>query len=333
MKIDFLTGKRGGFGAMVPTLKALQQFADLRVIATDQHIDRRFGGTVQEIVDEGFNPLGIKLPDGQPRAAQLGWLAQTLALLWREELPDVLLLIGDRGESLAGAMAAQQLGGIVIAHIEGGDVTGCIDDSTRHAISKLAHLHFVTGIEQRARLIRMGEIGENVCVVGDVHIDRLMLELAKPVVGDERFEDATVILHHPDTLHPERIQDEIQEICEITRDSKRLFIHPCSDNGHEIILRCIEYEIGLYGGWFEKNIPHGAFINGLRQARKFVGNSSALVREASYIDGLKTVLVGDRQEGRPYGRYYGDGKAYERIASALSWIDKTSLIAKRWSGA
>lgn len=330
MKIDFLTGKRGGFGAMVPTLRALQEFAELRVIATDQHMNPAFGASVHEIVAEGFEPLGMKFPEGQPRAAQLGWLTQTLALHWSISPPDVVLLIGDRGESLAAAMAAQQLGGIVIAHIEGGDVTGCIDDSTRHAISKLAHLHFVTGLKQFDRLVCMGEDRDRIHPVGDVHIDRLMIELAKPIEQDPLFDCRAVVLHHPDTLHPERIRDEIRAILKMVGGCDRTFIHPCSDNGYEIIVEEIRRAMTRRDHMID-NVPHSQFINGLRQADSFIGNSSALVREASYIPGLKTVLIGERQEGRPTGKLYGDGKAFERIARHLRKINKPALIAKRWS--
>lgn len=335
MKIDFLTGKRGGFGAMVPTLRALQEFAEVRVLATDMHAC--VPEMAAEVREAGFGMTLIDMAgDGQAtRAAQLGWLTWHLASVWSHDPPDVLLLIGDRGESLAAAFAAQQLGGIVIAHIEGGDVTGCIDDSARHAITKLAHLHFVTGPEQRDRLIRMGERPETIFETGDVHIDRLMIELAKPIVPDDRFAGATVILHHPDTLHPGRIKGEIDEICLRTRGDKRLFVHPCSDVGHEIITEAIWAETSAHGGMTVTNVPHAAFINGLRQARKFVGNSSSLVKEAPYIDGLAVELVGDRQNGRRPGRHYGDGHAFESIARVLGCAKDAGyarwLLAKRWA--
>lgn len=328
MKVHFLTGKRGGFGAMVPTLRELQRFAEVTVLTTDQHHSETFGYTLREVAAESLSVIGLPMVAGSSRPERLAYLGMKLASLWAGNRPDVLLLIGDRGESLVAATIAQQMGNIAIAHVEGGDVTGCLDDSARHAISKLAHVHFCTDATAKARLIGMGEAPWRIHAVGDVHIDRLMLELQKPLVPDERFADAVVVLHHPDTLHPERIRPEIRSIIDMTAGQKRLFIYPCSDLGHEIIIREIEQAARDGLSRCLPNVAHAEFINGLRQARLFVGNSSSLVKEAPYI-GVPVHPVGDRQNGRPIGKRYGDGTAYRKIVHAL--MSEVPSLAKRWA--
>lgn len=302
---------------MAPTLEALSEWAEVTVLAADQH------GGYDAL--EGWSVDWMPLHGKGPRAANLGLLATDLACSWAGgSFPDVLLLIGDRGESLAAAFAAHQTGNIIIAHVEGGDVTGCLDDSCRHAISKLAHVHFCTGELQKNRLIRMGEAPERVHIVGDVHIDRLMRETGKPLRPLEWAKDAIIILYHPDTLHPERTMPEFREILRETKGKKRVFVYPCSDLGHEDIVEAIEET----GEPAFPNIPHDEFIMGLRQAKMLVGNSSCAVKEAPYI-GLETWIVGERQKGRPIGKVYGDGRAYERISSVLKTVDK-GLLDKRW---
>ena len=159
-RVSFLTGKRGGWGAMVPTLRAIERSPDLEleVIACDMHADPAFGLTKSEIREDGFDPWVVApWPLGRyGRSERLVTICLGLELRWRVRRPDIVLLLGDRGETLMAAAIAQQMG-LFIAHIEGGDVTGSLDDSARHAISKLSHLHFCAYEGAAARLRAMGE--------------------------------------------------------------------------------------------------------------------------------------------------------------------------------
>jgi len=154
-KIAFLTGKRGGMDAMRMTLASLDQAGhEVKVIATDQHLMRKFGYTLQDISSEveWIIPLEDYSGKAEARMQAMGTLLERLPGILERFEPDILLLIGDRTESLLAAIIAHNMR-ICIAHVQGGDVTGGVDDAQRHAITSLAHLHFVSTINESRRLV------------------------------------------------------------------------------------------------------------------------------------------------------------------------------------
>ncbi|MFH0939730.1 MAG: UDP-N-acetylglucosamine 2-epimerase, partial [Planctomycetota bacterium] len=147
--VMYVTGTRADFGLMVSTLRAIHAHPLLRVsiVMTGMHLDPEFGDTAQEIratslpiVGEVPTPIGER--SGLAMAQAVGYATVGLANVIVREQPDVVLLLGDRGEMLAGAIAALHIG-IPIAHIHGGDRSGTVDEPIRHAITKLSHFHFV----------------------------------------------------------------------------------------------------------------------------------------------------------------------------------------------
>jgi UDP-hydrolysing UDP-N-acetyl-D-glucosamine 2-epimerase len=274
--------------------------------------------------------------------------------------PDILLVIGDRGEVLAACVAAHNLR-IAIAHVQGGDVSGSLDEPMRHAITKLAHIHFPSTEASARRILAMGEEGWRVHVVGDTHIDQILLGRITP--GDELRTQYSLpdgdpfllVLQHSDSTEPEKSRAQMAETVAavLSFGLRTVFVYPCSDQGFEGIIEEIESVRDKPGVSVHRNIPANDFTGLQRLAGCLAGNSSAGLIEAPYF-GLPAVNIGNRQIGRehagnvlhvPCDRFkirvaiekalfdgsfrksckkiappFGDGTAYRRIAEVLSSV-------------
>lgn len=365
--ICVFSGKRGGFGAMTPTMEAIQQHPGLRmsVVVADQHLYDRFGKTVQEVRDKfpiaGAIDMEQQGDANRDRARAIGVCLTKAADVLADLAPDILLVIGDRGEVFAACIAAHNLR-IAIAHVQGGDISGSLDEPVRHAITKLAHIHFPSTEASAARILAMGEELWRIHVAGDTHVDQLLGDqMAAPaelrakydLPADEPF---ILVLQHSDSTVPQHSRAQMAEtVAAVLATGKRaLFVYPCSDQGFEGIISEIEGVRGQPRVTVHKNIPAPEFAGLESIAGVFVGNSSAGLIEAPYF-GLPSVNVGDRQTGRersenvidvPYERGailaaieralgdaswrahlrtitppFGDGMAHRRITSALASVE------------
>lgn len=317
-RVCFLTGKRGGFDAMLPTLELMAEDPrfELSVIVTDQHLMKEFGQTSHYV--SKLLPKKCKLyqvdswqqgDSGYARARAIGRTLENTARALERLRPDILLLIGDRGESLAGAIAAHNMG-IAIAHVQGGDVTGCLDDANRHAITKLAHIHFVTDLAACNVLTRfLGEDADRIHIVGDPHVDAFMNSHVFEIDGtklSKRYklplppENFLLVLQHPDTFRPDEATEDMVQVARavVSTGLRSLFIYPCSDQGYKGMTALMNKLPQQYPQvTVHKNIPHKEFIGLLSMAGCLVGNSSAGVIEACYF-GTPVVDIGTRQKGR-----------------------------------
>ncbi len=310
-RIAVLTGKRGGFGALIPLFQLAQKDPDLDlgVIATDMHLSETFGHTLDEVQRWVRNvvPVPIAQGGGSPvsRTDALGRALSGVALALEKLKPDLFLVLGDRGETLAAVTAALHLR-IPVAHIQGGDVSGNIDEAMRHAITKLSHLHFPSNEESAIRIRKMGEEDWRIHVVGDPHVDRIMSKefTSGPDVRDkyEIGKDArfVLVLYHPETLNDHAssgpamraLLDEVAAL-----HLRALVVYPCSDPGYEEIIKVIDGRSGQNGLSVHRNIEAVDFWGLQAEASLLAGNSSAGLIEAPYF-GLPVVNVGHRQEGR-----------------------------------
>ena len=305
-----LTGKRGGFGAMKPMLRLLRDDPafQLQLVATDQHVSDRFGRTVTEIEAEfpvaALVDMGQKDDKPESRARALGVCLENMAGQLSQMRPDICVLYGDRGEVLASATAATTLN-IPIAHIQGGDISGSQDEVMRHAVTKLAHLHFPSTEDSAERIRRMGEEDWRIHVVGDNHLDLIVAgEYARPaeVVRELEVDPAKpliIVLQHSETTAPDESHYQMVETLEAVRGTghQAVVIHPSSDAGYEGVLRAIE-EIGRPPQFRVRvNLEAPVFWGLLAMASVLVGNSSAgLIESPSFH--LPAVDIGRRQEGR-----------------------------------
>jgi GDP/UDP-N,N'-diacetylbacillosamine 2-epimerase (hydrolysing) len=304
------SGKRGGFGALTPTMQEICRRPSLRlsVVVTDQHLYERFGRTITEVKERFPIAAAIDMEQrgdsNRDRARAIGTCLTKSADVLADLSPDVLLVIGDRGEVLAATVAAHNLR-IAVAHVQGGDVSGSLDEPVRHAVTKLAHVHFPSTPESAKRLLEMGEEPWRVHVVGDTHIDQILLQRATPSdVLRVRYELPTdvpvlVVLQHPDSTIPEasatHMAETLAAVCSF--GYRIIVVYPCSDQGFEGIIDVIERYREQRGVSIHRNIPAEDFIGLQRLAACLVGNSSAGLIEAPYFD-LPAVNVGDRQIGR-----------------------------------
>jgi|TARA_R100001530_G_scaffold58750_1_gene42672 UDP-hydrolysing UDP-N-acetyl-D-glucosamine 2-epimerase len=335
MKVAVLTGKRGGIDAMRPMLQAMKEdsFFDLRIIACDQHLMGKFGGTGRDLSkdfhvrnvfpqSDGDDPLG--------RAINVAHYVEGIASALEYTTADLLMLYGDRGETVAGAIAATQMN-VPIAHLQGGDKTGTMDDIWRHTISKMARIHFVSCEQSRMRLQTQGE-RNNVYVVGDSHIDPIRIwdcdEEGPPNIPS----DYIILLLHPDSLEPKKAREQTYEAVQGAAIAARelslgvICIYPCSDPGHRGVLRVLEAARTWENFQVFPNIPSRRFLPILRDAYCIVGNSSCGIIEAPYVE-TPAVMVGDRQLGRAYSKestLFPDTNRFD-IAEAIKHAeDKTT---------
>lgn len=302
-----MNGKRGGFNALLPTMRAIDQSPDLllQVVLTDMHLSKQFGHTLDYA--KRFIDISKTVPLNQAGDTQIDRihaLSRGLAGIadaFNELKPDIVLLLGDRSETLIAAFAAVQLK-IPVAHIQGGEVSGNLDEIHRHAITKLSHIHFTETELARRRVLELGEEIWRVHRVGAPYIDFINLRLYTPkeevrkkfnMGSDENF---ILVLQHPVTTEPEKSNAHMKEILAAVKETglKAIVVYPCSDPGYQGIIDAIEEEknnpeISIY-----KNIPAEDFIGLQAAASVFVGNSSAGVYEAPYLK-CPFVNVGRRQ--------------------------------------
>jgi UDP-N-acetylglucosamine 2-epimerase (non-hydrolysing)/GDP/UDP-N,N'-diacetylbacillosamine 2-epimerase (hydrolysing) len=305
-----LTGKRGGFGAMKPMLRLMRDDPEieLQLVVTDQHVSDRFGRTEQEVRQEFEIAAAVDMrqADASPyaRAAALGNCLSGMAETMAELRPDICVLYGDRGEVAAAALAATTLN-IPIAHLQGGDVSGSLDEPMRHAVTKLAHLHFPSTEASAERIRKMGEEAWRVHRVGDSHLDPILAGEYRP--RDEvlaRFKldpekPILVVLQHSETTAPGASYDQMRETLEAVRETghQTVLVHPCSDAGFDGIVRAIDELAAAPQFRVFVNLDAPWFWGLLSVASVLVGNSSAgLIETPSFR--LPAVNVGRRQIGR-----------------------------------
>jgi GDP/UDP-N,N'-diacetylbacillosamine 2-epimerase (hydrolysing) len=309
-RICVLSGKRGGFGALIRTMQLIEAdpLLDLQLVVTDMHLSEKFGRTVAE-VQKWFDVaerVDIEQKDDTAagRSSAIGVCLQRVTRSLERLKPDVLLVIGDRGEVLASTIAAVNLG-IAVAHIQGGDISGSLDEVFRHAITKLAHLHFPSNKESARRIERMGEERWRIHVVGDPHIDLIKNKMFTPAEIVRRVYNAPgefmLVLQHPVTTEPEKSYEHMKNILAAVKrfDKKAILVYPCSDQGYQGIIDAIHEGSQSNPSQFEvrQNIEAPDFLGLLSCAEVLIGNSSSGLIEAPYFR-LPVVNVGRRQAGR-----------------------------------
>ena len=359
-KIIYLSGTRADFGLMKSSLVLLARMADLSIAVTGTHLAASFGHTIEEIRTAGLRicgevPIDVATRTAQSMSAGIGECLIGMTSLLQRERPDVLLLLGDRGEMLAGAIAALHLG-IVCVHIHGGERSGTIDEPVRHAISKLSHYHLVATAESENRLIRMGEKPEAIHVTGAPGLDGLV-EMAE-ISTKSQTNTIEMPLNQPFILavfHPvvQQAQDAYAQTASLLLALKKtalpvIWLEPNSDAGSNDVLKALA-DIGLPAGSTRlKHMQRNVFALAMKHCAVMLGNSSAGIIEAASFS-TPVVNVGDRQRLRersanvvdvttdvdaiysavavalktgkvPCDNKYGDGKAAARIVRILTTL-------------
>jgi UDP-N-acetylglucosamine 2-epimerase (hydrolysing) len=306
-KILFLTGTRADFGKLKSLMLALNrhQNFELHVFVTGMHMLAKYGYTCEEVERVGFsNVYKFINQNANDRMDQV--LAKTIHGLSdyvREIQPDLLIVHGDRVEALAGATVGA-LNNILTAHIEGGEVSGTIDELIRHAVTKMSHVHFVANRAAQRRLIQLGEQEDVIHVIGSPDVD-VMNSSSLPSLDEVRrhyqidFLKYAVLAFHPVTTEVARLREQTRIMLDALERSERNYvvIYPNNDLGAEIILDEYKRIASHHRFKIFPSMRFEYFLSLLKHADFMIGNSSAGVREAPHF-GVPAVNLGSRQHNR-----------------------------------
>lgn len=307
-RICYVTGSRADFGLFASTLQAIRNEPGLApsIAVTGMHLNPAHGLTVRDVEQSGLPICArIESPEldgsGVGMALALGTTIRGLASVWQAENPHVVIVLGDRGEMLAGAIAAAHLD-IPVAHVHGGERSGTIDESLRHAISKIAHLHFVSTEASRERLVRMGERADRIWVTGAPGLDGLR-ELADRTrdelcadMGLDPARPIALFCHHPVLQDGLSSADAPRVALDVlaAREVQVLAMTPNSDAGSFAIRALLEERASRGQVTVARHLARRDFVSWMAHVDLMVGNSSAGIIEAASF-GTPVVNIGDRQ--------------------------------------
>jgi UDP-hydrolysing UDP-N-acetyl-D-glucosamine 2-epimerase len=317
-KICVVLVDRANYGRLKPVMRAIaaRPELELQTIAAGTMVLERFDQPVRVVREDGFEVNGeiyLELEGSTPAtmAKSVGFGVVEFASEFQRLKPDLVLLIGDRYEALSAAIAAAYMN-ICIAHIQGGEVSGSIDESARHAISKFSHFHFPSTRRSGEYLVRMGERPESILGVGcpSSDIARTLDRSVAPEIVNASGAGAEIdvkrpfllVLFHPTTTEygGERAQMEaLLEALDRLR-TQTILLWPNIDAGADHISKAIRvFRVNRQPDWLRTltNLTPENYLKVLANAACAVGNSSSFVRDAGYF-GTPIVLVGSRQEGR-----------------------------------
>lgn len=369
-KLCYVSGTRADFGLMRRTLQLARDAGDLdvSVCVTGMHLSPLFGNTVGDVEASRLRicariPVALDEGSGAQMARGTAKAMAGMVDAFESERPHAVVVLGDRGEMLAGAYAALHLG-IPVVHVHGGERSGTVDELVRHAISKLAHYHFVATAGARERLIRMGEQAQHVFVTGAPGLDDLVaphiprkelcaaqgLDAARPVA---------LVIFHPVLQEAAEAGAQSAELMEgvAAAGCQALCFAPNSDAGSPAVRATLERHAARPGVKLVTHMERKDYVSWMAAADVMAGNSSSGIIEAASL-GLPVVNVGSRQNARersanvadaPPDRtqiaaaiaralksgkrscrnVYGDGKAGPRIVELLRTLPlDSSLLAK-----
>ena len=376
-KICVVSGSRADYGLLAPVMRLIRDDPDLhlQVIITGMHLSAEFGFTYRRLEQDGFT-IDARVESLQ-RGDDVGSVTRSIgygvigfADALQRLRPDIMMVLGDRYEILAAAQAAL-IARVPTAHLCGGDSTeGAFDEGIRHAITKMAHLHFVTNEDAARRLRQMGENPAHIYEVGSPGLDQL--KQVQPMPRDETFRALGIAPHelnllitfHPETLGSESAVEQLDEMLaaldELGPDYGLIFTGPNADTDGRILTRRIEAFVAQHANAILRtSLGQRLYLSALAQVEAVIGNSSSGLYEAPSFK-IPTVNIGDRQKGRMKAKSvvdcpgertaiqraiiralaldcsdvenpYGDGESAPRILEAIKAVpDPTALLKKHF---
>lgn len=310
-KVLFVTGTRADFGKLKPLIRVVNQIDGFssEIFVTGMHLLQRFGSTWEEVVWSNLAPVHpfVNQASGDRMETTLAKTVSGLSSYVHESEPDLIVVHGDRVEALAGAIVGT-LSNIRVAHIEGGEVSGTVDEALRHAVSKLSHWHFVSNDDSRRRLQQLGEDRDDIFVIGSPDIDVMDSPDLPPLQEaldhyNLKWKEFGILIFHPVTTELESIEQDTQEIMEalLASGDNIIVIESNNDVGSETIRKVYERFKSHERLRFFPSMRFEFFLSVLRNAKYIVGNSSAGIREAPHF-GVPAVNLGSRQNNRVSAR-------------------------------
>lgn len=306
-KILYVTGTRADYGKMKPLMKATDAAEDFEtyVYVSGMHLLSVLGDTFNEVLKDHYQNMQVAYGQANTRVMSydLGNVICDFTGYVRKIKPDMIVVHGDRIDALAGAIVGA-LNNIRVAHIEGGELSGTIDESIRHAISKFAHLHLVANEPAKKRLIQLGEDVNHIFVIGSPDID-VMLSDKLPDKEKVRkrydidFDHYGILMYHPVTTEYPMLHQHIREVVDAVLASGQNYVvvYPNNDTGYELILNEYHRLSGTSKYRIFPSLRFEYFLSVLKNADFILGNSSAGIREAG-VYGIPAIDIGNRQSGR-----------------------------------
>jgi len=333
-KIAVITGTRAEYGYLNPLMKEIEKDRELELIPiiTGMHLLSDFGKTYKFVKKDFPNAIKIKMPlDGDSLKDMADYLSsgiKNFASYLDENPPDILVVLGDRTESLAVALAGLYLN-IPIAHINGGDVTGTtIDESIRHAITKISHIHLVHTNSNAIRVKKMGEEKKRIFITGALTIDTI--KNTKLIPKNEIFKKYNLnykkttflVVQHPITTLKDRGYSQIKALLMAldTLRKQTIIIYPNCDAGGKKFIELIERYSKKNYICALKNLSHVEFLSLMKSVDLMIGNSSSGIIEAPSFK-LPVINIGNRQQGRERSENIIDLQPIkEEILDAINFV-------------
>jgi len=306
-KIVFLTGTRADFGKIKALIQAIENHRDFEphIFVTGMHLLHEYGYTLIEVERCGFKNIATYNNHTDEATMDLT-LAKTIngfSEYIKITEPDLIVVHGDRLEALAGAIVGS-LNNTLVAHIEGGELSGTIDELIRHSVTKLSHVHYTANDNAKKRLLQMGELETSVFTIGSPDVD-IMFSNNLPkldVVKDHYqidFNAYALAMYHPVTTEIDTIEENANNFVDalIESDKNYVVIYPNNDLGSKHVLNAYKKLVNNNRFKVFPSIRFEYFLTLLKNADFIIGNSSVGIREAPYY-GIPTVNIGSRQLNR-----------------------------------
>lgn len=375
-KICVITGTRANYGRLKTVMNAIIEHPELqlKLIVTGMHLVQEYGYTVSEIEKDGYYidarvdmHLSNDTGSGMCKSLGLGLIGMTQAI---EQInPDMILILGDRDEDLAGAIIGAHMN-IPVAHIHGGEVTGTIDESIRHATTKFSHIHFAATEDSKERLLKLGELSEYIFNVGSPGLDSILnkeYKTKEQIFNKFKLDESKkliIVAQHPVTTQRDEAAYQMEQTMEAVREigEQTILIYPNSDAGGRDMISIISKYESLDFIHTYRNINFEDYLNLLKYADLMIGNSSSGIMEAPSYK-LPVINLGVRQNGRQQAdnilnvehdknlikdaiekslydnefinqvnnciNPYGDGKTGKRMADILSKIEINNKLTQK----
>ena len=305
-KIIFVTSTRADFGKLKSLIKICKSESkyEVYIVVTGMHIIKNFGNTHLEI-NKFFKSNIYKFENqtlGDSLEIILTKTTEKFSKIVKKIKPDLIVLHGDRVETLACALVGS-LNHILTAHVEGGEVSGTIDDTIRHAVTKLSHVHFVGSSEAKKRVKKMGEIKSHIYNIGSPDIDVILNDKLPTIEQVKKrysikFDNYVILAWHPVTSKVSSLKMETVKLLNFLQKLKRkiIVIYPNNDPGNKVILDCYK-RLKNKNFKIVKSLRFEFFLTLLKNSKFIIGNSSSAIYEAPILK-VPAINIGDRQYKR-----------------------------------
>lgn len=331
-RIVFLTGTRADFGKLKSLIKISQSSSNFEthIFVTGMHMNSTYGYTVKEVYKAGFSNIFqfINHDSIDHMDRILSKTVDGFSHYIAQINPDLIVVHGDRVETMAGALVGS-LNNILVAHVEGGEVSGTIDELIRHSVSKMSHIHFVASSEAKNRLIQLGELPDNIYIIGSPDLDLMSPKMLQSIDTVKKyynisFKNYAIAMFHPVTTEHQKVKKNVKSFVSALLKSgdNYIIVYPNNDLGSNEILNEYKRMNGNNKIKIFPSLRFEYFLTLLKNAEYIIGNSSAGVREAPYYN-VPTVDIGSRQRNRSKNKsIFSASDDYDSILNVISSVKK-----------